>query len=119
MEGGELVMDFSELFSTFPSAITIITTTPGHHDWQQGGVWVPGTEVETDATGIVVPLSFTDLKFGPGGSYTTADRKLYSQSPIEMGSTVEHDGIRYTVVQEQDFSEHADFYAYVIKRVST
>jgi hypothetical protein len=117
VEGGELV-NFDDVFEEFETPFAVITTAAGHHDWQQGGIWVPGTETETEVTGIIVPLTGEDLRLDAGGTYTRADIKVFYRGELVIGSEIKHGDRRYTVHQEQDFDHHAGFRVYICRRVS-
>lgn len=93
--------------------------TEGHYD-DDTGKWVkPQTETsETPLTCVIVPMS-TKMVTDSGGRYTTNDRQLYTRTRLQEKQTVKYRGVSYTVEEETDYTEYADFFVYVIKAVST
>lgn len=92
----------------------------GHHDYGQGGLWVPGETEEVEIEGAVVPLSNEDLKFDEGGTYNQEDRKLYCYQEISKGEKIKHKDKIYTVLERKDYTDFDDgLYIYFIKRGET
>lgn len=81
-----------------------ISHEPGYNDYENGGVWVDGEIVETPFKGAVLPLSYKDLKYDTGGTYTVKDQKLYTYNSFEEGGKVTYEGTDYTIQQSKDYS---------------
>ena len=63
----------------------------------------------------------TDRKvYQSGGTYTAQDRELITETgiPLEPTSYIVHQGTRYHVESENDYSEYAGFHDYNLKRVA-
>ncbi|HBQ85282.1 MAG TPA: hypothetical protein DD811_02200 [Syntrophomonas sp.] len=116
------MFDFHNLIERYSSAITIISQSEGYHDYENGGIWVPGTEDRIETSGAVLPLSSRELneqlQYGEGGAYTRSDRKLYTHEDLETGELLEHSGNRYTVAEKMDYADIASgLRIYYIRRV--
>ena len=84
--------------------------------------WVVGEAVKIETkTPMTMPILPLDAKLlqTEGGRYTTDDRAIYSLTPLNKGDIIEYKSGRYTVDQETDYSEYADFNKYIAERVST
>lgn len=109
-------MNFEELFEVYGETATRIVEAPGHHD-QQTGLWVPGTLVESEIDGIILPLSGADLRFDAPGTYTVSDRKLYVRQKLGLGEQVRDAAdLVYRVLAERDYNQHAAFWVYILRR---
>jgi len=73
--------DWSSIFSSWGGEYAFTTQGEGYHDWNQGGIWVPGKEITKTKDAIILPLSKSDLKYDVGGTYTRQDVKVYLQCP--------------------------------------
>lgn len=81
-----------------------ISYTGSHRDYDNGGVEVYDEVVETPFEGAVLPLSYKDLKYDTGGTYTVKDQKLYTYKSFEEGEKVTYEGTDYTIQQGKDHS---------------
>lgn len=116
------MFDFHNLIEQYSSDITIIRQTEGHYDYENGGIWVPGKEEQIETRGAVLPLSSRELneqlQHGEGGSYTRADRKVYTHDNLESGETLEHNGLTYKVAEKVPYSDLANgLNIYYVRRV--
>lgn len=116
------LFDFSDLFAEWETTFQRLQKGGGHYDYTEGGgKWVPGYGDPVDMQGIVVPLSYADLQFAPGGTYTQDDRVVFVQKPasLDIDDRIRYDGNEYRVLERADYTEYADFNAYLAKRVTT
>lgn len=89
----------------------------GHYDYDNGGVWVDGALTNISFQGAILPLSFEDMKFNTGGTYTTEDKKLYATIDLKKGDKVVHNGIEYSVLQKKDYTQFGNgLFIYILKR---
>lgn len=99
------------------TTLNYINQTDGHYDYDNGGVWVDGTDAIVSFCGAIFPLSYRDMKYDSGGTYTNDDRKLYTYQAFKNGEKVEHDGIEYAIQQSKDYSQFGDgLHIYILKR---
>lgn len=97
-----------------------ITNTGGYNDYDNGGVWVDGAKTSTPFQGAVFPLSYKELNYGQGGTYTLDDRKLYTYNAFNDGEKVESEGLAYTIKQAKDYSRFGGgLRIYIMKRGDT
>lgn len=84
-----------------------------------GGNWIPDAAPEPkEIRGAIIPM--TDRKvYQSGGTYTEQDREFITLENIllESKSYIIHQGSRYHVESENDYSECAGFHDYNLKRV--
>lgn len=93
-----------------------ISHEPGYNDYENGGVWVDGKVVETPFKGAVLPLSYKDMKYDTGGTYTVKDKKLYTYNAFEEGEKVAYEGVDYTILQGKDYSQFGGgLHVYIMK----
>lgn len=82
----------------------ILTVTNRTFVKAPGGQTRPVDEVVKSFWGIVLPLSNSDWKQLPEGTYTQNSQKLYTDDPIDIqpGQIIldTYDGQKYTVVQK-------------------
>lgn len=110
--------NFNRLINKYSCDFTLVTRERGSYD---GGIYTAGAETETAMRGAIVPLSERKV-YQSGGHYTSEDRDLYMRSPITEpleDCRVKYKGKTFSVEEEQDFSEYADVWEYVLRRVST
>jgi len=94
-----------------------ISHEAGYNDYENGGVWVDVKVVETPFKGAVLPLSYKDLKYDAGGTYTVKDQKLYTYNSFEEGEKVVYEGANYTIQQDKDYSRFGGgLQIYIMKR---
>lgn len=96
----------------------VIEEKDGYTDYEQGGIYVPGTiEKVLIENGAIVPLSTQDLEYGEGGTYTKEDRKLYCYVNLVKGTKIEHKGLNYTIQGNLDYGDFdIGLCIYIIKR---
>jgi len=110
-------MNFDTVFAKFKTEFTAIEFGEGHYDYEQGGIWVPGDEIEHEVTGIITPLTNDDVRFEEGGTYTRQDIKIHYQGELGIGWEVEYRDRRYKILEEKLYDEHADFNEYYARRL--
>lgn len=94
-----------------------ISYTDGHYDYDNGGVWVDGTMVEKPFQGALLPLSYEDLKYDKGGTYTSEDQKLYTYTAFQKGEKIVDNGIEYAVAQDKNHNRYGGgLHIYILKR---
>ncbi|TMV49364.1 hypothetical protein FE783_12675 [Paenibacillus mesophilus] len=115
------LFDFSDLFADWETDFQRLQKGGGHYDYAHGGKWVPGYGDPIDMQGIVVPFSYAELQFGSGGTYTQDDRVVFVRKPVslDIDDRIIYDGHEYRVLEQADYTEYANFYAYLAKRVNT
>lgn len=109
--------DFRRLINKYSCSFTLITKGEGKYE---GGIYVDGEPIEQEMTGAVVPMSSKKI-YGSGGTYTAQDKQLYMYSEIPkalLGSQVKYNDCVYNIEEDSDYSEFADVWEYVLKRVS-
>src|SRR6478735_12515658 len=94
-----------ELIDNYSLPFTLITTSLGYHDQDNGGRWVPGVEAPPQqAEGIIIPLK-SKLIYDSGGKLTTEDRQLICLMQLSKGDVCIVKDKKYTVLEETDWSE--------------
>jgi hypothetical protein len=109
--------NFARLIQRYSCDFDFLPAASGTYD---AGKWVPGEAPASPKHGAIVPMSKQKL-YQPGGTYTTQDRQLFMTSPLPdalEGAHVQSKGNIYTIEQDTDWSDYADVYAYVLRRVS-
>lgn len=86
------------------TTLTYISHGEGHYDYENGGVWVDGAPTEITFKGAVLPLSYKDLRYDAGGTYTVKDKKIYTYNTFEEGEKVTYEGADYTIQKSKDYS---------------
>lgn len=112
-----LLFDFSRLLGKYSVECQLIRESGGGK--YVGGNWVPEpTRPPEPVSGAVIPM--TDRKiYQSGGTYTEQDREFITETeiPLEPVAYIVHQGLRYHVESENDYSEYAGFHDYNLKRV--
>ncbi|MBC3889512.1 hypothetical protein GH810_14455 [Acetobacterium paludosum] len=99
------------------ATLTRTSRAEGHYDYENGGIWVDGAPTEISFKGAVLPLSYKDLKYDSGGTYTVDDRKLYTYNSFDTGEKINHGGTPYTILEDKDYSQFGGgLHVYIIKR---
>ena len=109
--------NFIRLINKYSCDFTLVTRERGEYE---GGIYAAGAEAQASMRGAIVPMSERKV-YQSGGHYTSEDRNLYMHSPITApleDCRVEYKGKTYSIEEEQDFSEYADVWEYVLRRVS-
>lgn len=90
---------------------------PGKYNYEKGGIYEDGEEIEILFSGAVVPLTNQDLKFAENGAYKAEDRKLYCYQDFPLGIRVKHKGLFYKVAERKDYADFANgLFIYFLKR---
>ncbi len=84
-----------------------------------GGNWAPAGEPDPEnITGAVIPMTSRKI-YQSGGTYTEQDREFITETkiPLEPAAHIIHQGDKYQVESEADYSDYAGFHNYNLKRV--
>lgn len=109
--------EFADLIAEYSLPFKLISKGEGYHDQDNGGRWVEGEGSKTDEEGILVPLP-SKLVMDSGGTLTTKDRLLIITKAIPLKAECDFQNASYTVFEETDWNDYADFYKYVLKHSS-
>ena len=84
------------------------------------GEWVEGETTTTDIAGAIVPISENRIN-NSGGDYKQGDCEFITTNPLELNSDtyILYKDKRYKLEDSTDYSDYADFYTYIARRVST
>lgn len=106
----------SRLIKKYTVSCQLINTTEGH--WKSGE-WVEGETTTTDIEGAIVPMTEKRIN-NSGGDYKQGDCEFISTIPLELnGDTfIIYKDKRYKLQENTDYSDYADFYNYIARRVS-
>lgn len=111
------LFNFSRLLKEYSVECELIRETGGGK--YVGGNWIPDPASKPETIhGALIPM--TDRKIcQSGGTYTAQDRELITEIgvPLEPAAYIVHQGKRYHVESENDYSEYAGFHNYNLKRV--
>ena len=88
--------------------------------WNEDGTYTPPSkeETETPLKCAIVPMNQRTVTES-GGRYEANDRQLYTRTKLQKQQKVIYRDASYTVVDETDYTEYADFFVYAIRAVST
>ncbi len=109
--------NFIRLITKYSCDFTVSVKERGEYS---GGIYQAGEDERIDMRGAVVPMSERKI-YQSGGHYTTQDRDLYMKIPIPYpleDCRVLYQGDWYTVEEGTEYSEYADAWEYVMRRVS-
>ena len=111
-----LLYKFERLIKKYTVSCKLINFKEGK--WQ-GGEWVSGENEETDIKGAIVPISEKRIN-NSGGDYKQGDCEFITVKPLELNSDtyIIYNDKRYKLEDSTDYSEYADFYTYIARRVS-
>lgn len=112
-----LLYDFTRLIEKYSIECQLIRETGGGS--YIGGNWVPEPARDPEqVAGALIPMSCQKL-YQSGGTYTQNDREFITRAeiPLEPAAYIVHQGIKYHVESENDYSIYAGFYDYNLKRV--
>lgn len=107
--------EFADFVEEFKVEFTIYEHDEGHYS--DNGKWVEGEVTPVTVQGIILPLSDDDLRYVPNGTYTEADRKIYTTRPLKAGQKMEYGGRNYTIQNFKDYSAYADVFIYIARGV--
>lgn len=108
--------NFSRLINKYTVSCQLVNFAEG--DWV-AGEWVEGAQTTTDIEGAIVPMTEKRIN-SSGGDYKQGDCEFITLTPIEINSDtyIEYRGKKYKLEDSTDYSDYADFYTYVARRVS-
>ena len=107
--------NFKRLIEKYSVPCQHIARQPGYYD--EDGIWREPEEVTRDTKAAILPVPERTL-YESGGRYTAEDRLIISLEALPMQSLIVYKGHNYRIEEETDFSEYADFFQYLAKRVS-
>ena len=108
--------NFARLIKKYTVCCQLVNTAEGK--WK-AGEWVAGEVNTTDICGAIVPMSEKRIN-NSGGDYKQGDCEFITTSPLELNSDtfILYKDKRYKLEDSTDYSDYADFYNYVARRVS-
>ncbi len=109
--------NFTRLIDKYSCVFTLITKNEGTYE---GGLYVDGEPATQEMTGAIVPMSSKKI-YSSGGTYTAQDKQLFMHAEIPaalLGSQVKYKNCLYNIEEDADYSDFADVWEYVLKRVS-
>lgn len=108
--------NFARLIKKYTVQCRLMNTAEGR--WE-AGEWVEGETTATDIYGAIVPMSERRIN-NSGGDYKQGDCEFITTSPLELNSDtfIVYKGRKYKLQDSTDYSDYADFYNYVARRVS-
>lgn len=88
--------------------------------WNEDGTYTPPSkeETQTPLQCAIVPMSQRTIAQS-AGRYEANDRQLYTRTKLQKQQKVIYRDVSYTVIDETDYTEYADFFVYAIRAVST
>lgn len=110
--------NFTRLINKYSNTFELITESDGVY---VNGVWQAGLSTIKPMRGAIIPMSDGKI-YQSGGTLTKSDRNLYTIEPIPNplnNQKVRYKGKTYSVEEETDYSDYADAYVYVLKRVES
>lgn len=112
-----VLYDFNRLIKKYSTTYTLLAETSG--GWYEGGEWVSESSfAEKEITGVLISIT-TRKVYQNGGTYTEANWEFITitEIPLEPTHYIVCKGAKYKVDANTDYSVHADFYAYNLKRI--
>lgn len=107
-------MDFRSFLRPYMITIFLSERSEGSY---VDGVWVPGKDIKVPFRATVTNFTDDILQLGEGGTYTTDDEKIFTYKKLERGQSVIVRGLKYTVMEERDYSFYGKgLRMYVIRR---
>lgn len=112
-----LLYKFSRLIRKYSVDCEIRTNGAGH--WE-AGEWIEDMPSVAPYRCAIVPMSERRIN-NSGGDYKAGDCEIIVLKPLslETDTYILYKGKSYKVEQNSDYSDYADFYNYVGKRVSS
>ncbi len=98
----------------FKTIIYKIEETGGYY--ADNGKWVPGTQQEVPVEAVVMPLNNEDLQYDENGTYTSLDRKIYTQEQFELGQKVRIGSDIFKINEGKDYGDYAGIWIYFAVR---
>ena len=111
-----VLYNFARLIKKYTITCQLVNFKEG--EWV-AGEWVEGEQITTDICGAIVPMSEKRIN-NSGGSYKQGDCEFITTTPIELNSDtfIQYKDKKYKLQDNTDYSDYADFYNYVARRVS-
>lgn len=108
--------NFARLIKKYSASCQLATIAEG--SWQ-AGEWQEGEKTTTPINGAVVPITEKRIQ-NSGGFYKQGDCEFVTLKPVELTSNtyLVYKDKKYKLMDATDYSEYADFYTYVARRVS-
>lgn len=110
-------MDFSRIIEKYSTDFTIIEFSEGNYE---DGEYVKGNEIRNPKKGAIFPMSQRKI-YNSGGNYKTQDKQLYTTQYISLETEkfILHNKRKYKIEEDTDYSDFADIYIYILKRVDS
>lgn len=108
--------NFVRLIEKYSVDCQLINIAEGH--WE-AGEWVDGETTTTDIRGAIVPITEKRIN-NSGGDYKQGDCEFISAEPLKLNSDtfILYKDKKYKIEETTDYSDYADFYNYIARRVS-
>lgn len=104
------------LIRRYELPLQLVTEEPAGYD-SSTGIYKK-TDPKTEAfRGALLPVP-ERIMYATGGRYTQEDRVLYATRDLPLKGKVIYKGAAYSVEEKFDFTDYADFFEFVVKRVS-
>ena len=111
-----ILYNFARLVKKYTVSCQLVSVPEGK--WV-AGEWVAGEPTISCITGAIVPMSEKRIN-NSGGSYKQGDCEFITTTPLELNSDtfILYKDKKYKLEDSTDYSDYADFYTYVARRVS-
>ena len=111
-----LLYRFERLINKYTVKCQLVNTAEGK--WQ-AGEWVEGETTTTDIYGAILPITEKRIN-NSGGDYKQGDCEFITTSPLQLNSDtfISYKDKKYKLEQNTDYSDYADFFNYIARRVS-
>ena len=111
-----LIYKFNRLIKKYTVDCQLVSVSEGK--WVAGS-WVDGETTIEPIRGAIVPMTEKRLN-NSGGDYKQGDCEFITTAPIELHSDTHilYKDKKYKLEENTDYSDYADFYTYVARRVS-
>lgn len=108
--------NFARLIKKYTVSCQFLNTTEGKF---VAGEWVEGETTTTDISGAIVPITEKRIN-NSGGDYKQGDCEFITTTPLELNSDtfILYKDKKYKLEDNTDYSDYADFYKYIARRVS-
>lgn len=113
----ETFFHFGRLVKKYERPTPYGIETDGYRD-PNTGRWVPGVTETSVRMVAVLPVDSQTI-YQSGGRITSAERLLYTRSPLDVRGHINYEGARWTIERFGDYTEYGDFYRYIARREAT
>lgn len=112
------IYDFTDIIRMHSVTFELVSHSEGNY---VGGKYQSGSEVVSERTGAIIPLSERKI-YQSGGTYSSKDRHLYMTTPISgalKDTQVRYKGDVYSIEEDRDWSDYSNTFVYVLRWVSS